>query len=149
MPSDDPAASYTHVRVLCLDAEGRLLLMKWRDPIDGHETWEPPGGGVEPGERLVDAARRELLEETGIACMIHDRYVLAERSDTWKGVARERIEPVFFAAIGDAEVVPNMPTAEEAATLIEWRFCRHSDLEALDAPVYPSAPFELVSKLVS
>ncbi|MDA8289777.1 MAG: NUDIX domain-containing protein [Actinomycetota bacterium] len=149
MPSDEMTASYTHVRVLCLDAEGNLLLMKWRDPVDGHETWEPPGGGVEPGERLVDAARRELLEETGIACTIRDRYVLAERSDTWKGEPRERIEPVFFAAIGDAEVAPNMPTLEEAATLVEWRFCRYADLDLLDAPVYPPDPFDLVAELVS
>ncbi len=29
-------------------------------------TWEFPGGKIEPGERPVDAARRELAEETGL-----------------------------------------------------------------------------------
>ncbi|WP_441246882.1 NUDIX hydrolase [Kitasatospora sp. McL0602] len=56
-------------RVLLLDGEGRLLLLKSHlDPADhgaGH-CWMPPGGGVEPGESLAQAAARELAEETGL-----------------------------------------------------------------------------------
>lgn len=139
---------YSHVRVLCLDADGRLLLMKWKDPVDGHETWEPPGGGVEPGESLLAAAKRELREETGIVCEMRDRYVLVDRDDHWKGLPRKRVEPVFFAAVGDCEIEPEMPTADEAETLLEWRFVRHADLDRLDAPVYPEDPFSLVSQLI-
>lgn len=148
MTSVGDAAPYTHVRVLCLDGDGRLLLMKWRDPVDGHDTWEPPGGGVEPGERLVEAAQRELREETGIVVEIRDRYVLATRDDSWKGEARQRQEACFFAAVGDADVVPEMPTTEETDTLVEWRFVREADLKRLDAPVYPEDPFGLVCTLI-
>jgi 8-oxo-dGTP pyrophosphatase MutT (NUDIX family) len=139
---------YTHVRVFCLDAEGRVLLMKWRDPFDGHETWEPPGGGIEPGESPLDAARRELREETGIVAELRDRYVLAARDDRWKGEVRHRLEPCFFAAVGEADVVPEMPTAEEADTLVTWRFVRQADIGRLDAPVYPADPFGLICALV-
>jgi len=31
----------------------------------GRNTWEAPGGHIEPGENSLDAAKRELMEETG------------------------------------------------------------------------------------
>lgn len=55
--------------VLARDAEGRAL-MQLRDTREGIAApgkWSLFGGGVEPGEALEAAARREFLEETGIA----------------------------------------------------------------------------------
>ncbi len=44
--------------------EGRILLCRHEKP--GKEYWLLPGGGVDSGESLVEALRRELLEEVGI-----------------------------------------------------------------------------------
>ncbi|WP_241027565.1 NUDIX domain-containing protein [Streptomyces verrucosisporus] len=49
-PVPDPVACPPAARVVCLDAADRVLLLEWRDPYDGSRLWEPPGGGIEPGE---------------------------------------------------------------------------------------------------
>lgn len=55
------------VRVLLLDPRQRLLLMKGRlaHAPDAPGQWFTIGGGVEAGESLMQAAAREIAEETG------------------------------------------------------------------------------------
>ncbi|MCW5979023.1 MAG: NUDIX hydrolase [Bryobacteraceae bacterium] len=44
---------------------GRILLVeRGKEPLKGY--WSIPGGVVEVGERLEEAVRREVLEETGL-----------------------------------------------------------------------------------
>jgi predicted amidohydrolase len=51
------------VRCLVLDHAGRALLVRYADErVDG-TWWGPPGGGLDPGEDHLAAARRELREE--------------------------------------------------------------------------------------
>jgi serine/threonine protein kinase len=51
------------VRVLIIDEEERTLLCQYGDDATGRTWWVPPGGGKEPGESDLVAARRELREE--------------------------------------------------------------------------------------
>ncbi|MFD5477983.1 NUDIX hydrolase [Streptomyces hawaiiensis] len=53
--------------VLLLDAEDRMLLLRYADGQPAAGLWGLPGGMLDRGEDPVGAARRELHEETGIA----------------------------------------------------------------------------------
>ena len=66
-----PAAPLVGVAAVVIDARGRLLLVKrGRPPRTG--SWGLPGGLLDLGERLVDGARREVYEETGVEADIRD-----------------------------------------------------------------------------
>jgi 8-oxo-dGTP pyrophosphatase MutT (NUDIX family) len=54
-------------RMFVLDDDQRVLLMHERRDIGSQLShWITPGGGVEPGETLAEAAVREVYEETGL-----------------------------------------------------------------------------------
>ena len=50
--------------IIVLDRMNRVLLHHRTD----NDMWRIPGGALEPGERLEDAAVREVQEEVGLTC---------------------------------------------------------------------------------
>jgi 8-oxo-dGTP pyrophosphatase MutT (NUDIX family) len=68
LPDDLPVERRSAVRLVVLDEAGRMLLFHTREPAHPELGlwWELPGGGIDPGESYVDAAVRELREETGL-----------------------------------------------------------------------------------
>src|SRR5215218_5052727 len=91
MPLTRPAA-----RIICL-ARGDVLLLRWRDPVDGTQLWEPPGGGLESGESWEQAARRELIEETGLVAPGLAGPVMVARDYRWAGRRIAGDDAVFLA----------------------------------------------------
>lgn len=65
-PSVSDSSIRQAARVLLLDRDGRALLFRFVDPVNGSPFWITPGGGLDEGETFEDAAKRELREETGI-----------------------------------------------------------------------------------
>jgi len=79
--------------------DGAVLLVKRRDePSRG--VWSPPGGSVELGETVQQAAAREALEETGVASR-PDRIVDVRDVILRDGGGRIQWHYVLFAVLCD------------------------------------------------
>ncbi len=59
-----PARPMVGIGIIVLRQDAVLLIRRSRPPSMG--SWSLPGGAQELGETAIDAARRELLEETGL-----------------------------------------------------------------------------------
>jgi 8-oxo-dGTP diphosphatase len=112
---------------------GEDILLIQRASALGNGLWSLPGGKLEQGETLLQAANRELLEETGIhAALAHEIgtfhvdlpklvYAITCFSGDWtSGVAAPAsdagaISWVHHLAIGQFSLAPNILAAVEIA----------------------------------
>ncbi|MEV0584162.1 NUDIX domain-containing protein [Nonomuraea sp. NPDC050310] len=96
-------------RAVVLDPEGRLLMLRVRNDgvieVPGAPTpaafWILPGGGVEAGESFIEAARREVLEETGLTGLDWGSCLwVRELEARWAGEVYRAQERFFLARTG-------------------------------------------------
>lgn len=96
-----PRIARLRASVVC-EAEGRLLVVRLRDPETGVTGVYPPGGRVEAGETPAETARRETLEETGLRVRIDPSIELVEEYPfVWAGVERATTTHFFAAALDE------------------------------------------------
>ncbi|GAA2597793.1 NUDIX domain-containing protein [Actinomadura fulvescens] len=147
---DDDVQTRPAVRIICVDGGGRVLLMRWRDTVNGRVFWEPPGGGIEGSETPLGAARRELYEETGLSPdAVEDVSIPVTRDSYWLGRHFRKVEPFFLARFdGRPEVRPAGFTPEEDETFVAFGWHTLDELARLDE-LEPPDLLDAISKLLA
>ena len=123
MNPDAKPAPAAAVGVICVRDGEVLLVRRGTQPRLGE--WSLPGGRIEYGEKAIDAAKRELMEETGVTAKIHGvldvvdglfpeierHYVLIDYLATWvSGEPRP----------GDDAAEARFFRVEDAIALVPW-----------------------------
>lgn len=118
---DDPNAPAANslvpsVNVVVANDSGEILLIRRSD----NNNWALPGGAMDIGESLVDAAVRETLEETGIRTEVtglvgiytDPRHVILYTSN---GEVRQE-----FSAVFEARPIGGVPTPSDESREVRW-----------------------------
>lgn len=90
-----------------------LLIRRLREPFAG--TWALPGGFVDENERLADAARRELLEETGVKDVVIEQLYTA--GDPGRDPRGWTVSVAYLAQVNAEDV---KPIATDDAEAVGW-----------------------------
>jgi len=90
-----------------------LLIRRKKDPFAG--SWAMPGGFVDENERLPDAARRELVEETGVVAA--DLEQLYTAGDPGRDPRGWTVSVAYLAQVNPGEM---KPVAADDADEVGW-----------------------------
>jgi 8-oxo-dGTP pyrophosphatase MutT (NUDIX family) len=152
-PAARPRRQRRTARVLVVDHTGRMLLFSDSDPgLPGRRWWITPGGGVEPGESDLEAAVRELREETGL--VVEGRELvgpLARRRVVhgYTDVVVEQDEVFLGVRVAPFEIDVSGHTDEERLTMTEHRWWTREELATTTESVWPAVIGELWDRLGS
>jgi len=112
-----PSVTVDTVMIALVDGQRSVLLVRRKNsPFAG--SWALPGGFVEPHEPLETAARRELLEETGVTPARLEQ--LRAFGDPGRDPRGWTISIAFLAEVDEAAVRSWHPRAGSDADEVGW-----------------------------
>jgi 8-oxo-dGTP pyrophosphatase MutT (NUDIX family) len=149
----DGVRSRRAARVILLDALDRVLLLHGCDADQRERTWWfTVGGGIDAGESALDAAVRELHEETGLtvtaADLVGPVFSRCAEFDFFRETCRQ--DELFYLARyhGTAGLSRDRWTDIELETIDELRWWDLDELARVDEEVFPHGLPELVRGLL-
>ena len=125
MKREYPQGPIAAVGVIIRDGDRIVLIRRNRAPSQG--LWTFPGGAVELGETLQDAARREALEETGLQVHVEDVAAVLENV-----VRDERGRIRYHYVIIDFSAYPVGGSLNAATDASAARWVSLADLDGLE-----------------
>jgi 8-oxo-dGTP pyrophosphatase MutT (NUDIX family) len=120
-------------RVVIFNDRKEVLMVKHHQ--DGKDIWLVPGGSIEEGENALEAARREVLEETGLDVEIGKMLWHVEEVSPRRG---QRFVNFFLGDVtGGTLVVGQDPErGVDHQVVEEVRFVSREEMQGLEV-LYP------------
>ena len=127
-------------RVILLDPDNRVLLMRYDDPPPNGRHWSTPGGGLNAAERYPAAALRELAEETGwsdielLGEVYRHSFVME-----FAGKMIRQSERLYLARTDQAcRAIQGVEAMHASDGIAAWRWWTLAELDATREQVWPS-----------